>query len=343
MKKFNRVGLVLNGGCQEGAYQAGVITALAERGIDVDVISGQGIGGLNAAIVSCAKDTTQAAERLTQVWEELSLSLERDANLPVYIQYCLSAGHLIHYSSRMLKMLQALAKRCRVNLGIDPETGMLEDLVLSDMLKTFWNEEALANGKPLYIASYTTSSYLKGIGVGLLAATGRIATPKSQVVLIQQQDRRVMVPMVLGGTSTPLLFGTFRYNDKFRFDGRIGSVKTKSLHPLFSSLIEEQCDLVIAPFCKNPPVGLTVPVLSINPQTPLARSVGMTGAFVDYFCLEPGIVTRWVEQGYYDTLALIDVEEKRGILQDIKQEDAVEQPYHDAVQSVQTEISEEKC
>lgn len=342
MRTFRRVGLVLKGGCQEGAYQAGVVMALAERGISVEVISGEGVGALNAAIIASASSTATAADRLVQVWEELSLNVENEASLPVYLKYCLSAGHHIHYSKRALRLLTTLAKRTHVNLGIDTETGLLENNVLSEMLKEYWNEETLKTGKPFYIVTFKTSSYLKGIGVGLLSLPGRLRTPPSEAVKIQQLDPRIMVPMVLSSTATPLLFNTFRYNRQYHFDGRIGSVKSRTLHPLVTPLIKEQCDLIIAPFGETLLRDVRSPVLNISPLTPLARSTGLTGAFVDHFCLEPGIVARWGEQGYHDTLTILDLEEKKGVLRDVSDTPTPEQPYYDAVQSVEDEIREEK-
>lgn len=49
-QKRRRRGLVLEGGGAKGAWQFGVLQALAENGIEFDVVSGTSVGALNAAI-----------------------------------------------------------------------------------------------------------------------------------------------------------------------------------------------------------------------------------------------------------------------------------------------------
>ena len=55
------IGLVLSGGGAKGAYQAGVWTALAERGLTerVKAISGTSVGAINAAVFAAVRDPAQ--------------------------------------------------------------------------------------------------------------------------------------------------------------------------------------------------------------------------------------------------------------------------------------------
>lgn len=48
----NKIGLVLSGGGAKGAYQVGVVRALAEMNIKIGAISGASIGALNGAIIA---------------------------------------------------------------------------------------------------------------------------------------------------------------------------------------------------------------------------------------------------------------------------------------------------
>lgn len=344
MKRFNCVGLVLKGGCREGAYQAGVVAALAERNIEIDVLSGEGIGGLNAAIISTSETSKEAAERLGRIWEELALSLEKDADLPIFLQYCLSAGHRLHYSSTGLRILRRIAKRFHLNLGIDPITGMLEDVVLTDLLKDYLDEEKLATGKPLYAVTFKTSSYLHGLGISLLAATKRISTPPSNATLVQSVNRDVMKQFVLSTASLPLLFKSFRHNDNYHFDGRIGGVKLGLKDPLCLALAGHKCDLIIAPFCHEEMSLPEVAFIGINPVAPLARSFGLTGPMKDYFGLTPNMIEKWKRQGYYETLAVLDVEEKKGIFFEPEKHDVItdseEKPYSKVVKEIHEALTQ---
>lgn len=50
-----KTGLVLSGGGAVGAYQAGVVKALAECGAQISMVSGVSIGALNGAIIAASR------------------------------------------------------------------------------------------------------------------------------------------------------------------------------------------------------------------------------------------------------------------------------------------------
>ncbi len=59
----NENGLVLSGGGAVGAYQAGVVKALAECGTQISMVSGASIGAFNGAIIAASTDLSEAAVR----------------------------------------------------------------------------------------------------------------------------------------------------------------------------------------------------------------------------------------------------------------------------------------
>lgn len=74
-KGQGRLGLVLSGGGARGAYQVGVISALAEgyKGpIPFDVITGVSVGAINAVVLAeGADDFAAAADKLERLWRGL--------------------------------------------------------------------------------------------------------------------------------------------------------------------------------------------------------------------------------------------------------------------------------
>ncbi|HVJ01441.1 MAG TPA: patatin-like phospholipase family protein [Sphingomonas sp.] len=68
------VALVLQGGGALGSYQAGVIEALGESGIEIDWVAGISIGAINAAIVA-GNPPERRIERLRAFWGTLSSAL----------------------------------------------------------------------------------------------------------------------------------------------------------------------------------------------------------------------------------------------------------------------------
>ena len=70
----DEVALVLQGGGALGAYQAGVIEGLEEKGIEVDWVAGISIGAVNAAILA-GNIPEKRVVRLRGFWEEVTASL----------------------------------------------------------------------------------------------------------------------------------------------------------------------------------------------------------------------------------------------------------------------------
>ncbi|WP_231362817.1 patatin-like phospholipase family protein, partial [Escherichia coli] len=79
-----KTGLVLSGGGAVGAYQAGVVKALAECGTQISMVSGASIGALNGAIIAASPDLSEAAVRLEALWEHLGNNQVLSVNRAVY-------------------------------------------------------------------------------------------------------------------------------------------------------------------------------------------------------------------------------------------------------------------
>jgi NTE family protein len=74
------VAFVLSGGASLGASQAGMLTALYERGIEPDLLVGTSVGAINAAFVSSRPQDVETADELQRVWLGLSRSQIFPAN-----------------------------------------------------------------------------------------------------------------------------------------------------------------------------------------------------------------------------------------------------------------------
>lgn len=67
MDKNKKTALVLSGGGAKGAFQAGALQVLRDKGYTFDIISGVSVGTLNGAMLA-----TDQFETLIQVWENLT-------------------------------------------------------------------------------------------------------------------------------------------------------------------------------------------------------------------------------------------------------------------------------
>lgn len=64
--------LILQGGGSLGAFGCGAFKSINKSGINLDIIAGTSIGGINAAIIAGTKDMDDASNRLEDFWVELS-------------------------------------------------------------------------------------------------------------------------------------------------------------------------------------------------------------------------------------------------------------------------------
>lgn len=133
--------LVLSGGGAKGAYQAGVLSMLADKGISFDVVAGVSVGALNGVMV--AQDRT---EDMVQVWETVK---EKDVftkhSWPRIVLNNLSGGQSLYSLSPLKNILSGctdlalLQKRfyCGVTSLVDGKYTSLtnEDFESSEQLQ----------------------------------------------------------------------------------------------------------------------------------------------------------------------------------------------------------------
>ena len=126
-------GLVLSGGGAKGAYQVGVVKAIAERGIPISAISGTSIGAINGALLASSSSLAAGAEQLDKVWRGIvqrtpnDLRLDDGAVPPLILGLGLwQAISSAHHLGLGAQMVQGIAQkfwptgigRCRAS-GVD--------------------------------------------------------------------------------------------------------------------------------------------------------------------------------------------------------------------------------
>lgn len=101
MFELKGIGLVLSGGGGKGAYQVGVLKALAENGLldDVTAISGASIGAVNAMLYAM-----EDIELMYKAWEEIEMETVFDVNLEMLSQnrYYFSRDEMLSMISKYI-------------------------------------------------------------------------------------------------------------------------------------------------------------------------------------------------------------------------------------------------
>lgn len=266
LSKKNKVGLVLSGGGAKGAYQVGVMQAIQEMNIPIDMISGASIGALNGAVLASAPNLNIGITRLQELWkilptvEPVKFELNTSnhsivSKIPsptlkklIYFSLLVSLG--LRFSSPIGVVSSLLGKHI---LSTNKVESIFSDKALQAMLEKFLDLEMLQGSIPLYVSVFQqspekgalsdfSSALGDGIRTGLLGMDNSYSTFKhiQALGLSDQKD------MILASAALPLLFKAFRDASGRRFTdgGQGGLIKSQGNTPI-TPLIEAGCSHII--------------------------------------------------------------------------------------------------
>lgn len=156
-----KTGLVLSGGGAVGAYQAGVVKALAECGAQISMVSGVSIGALNGAIIAASPDLSEAAARLEALWKYLGENQVLSVNRSVYfslLKKLFQAMNLCQIPGRAGVLLTTLLRHISTINGFENPMAqpLLSDGPLTGLMDHYLDTDALSDGLPLYVSLYPT-------------------------------------------------------------------------------------------------------------------------------------------------------------------------------------------
>ncbi|EKH01977.1 hypothetical protein ECFRIK920_3548 [Escherichia coli FRIK920] len=163
-----KTGLVLSGGGAVGAYQAGVVKALAECGTQISMVSGASIGAFNGAIIAASTDLSEAAVRLEALWDHLGNNQVLSVNRLVYfslLKKLFQAMNLCQIPGRAGALLTTLLRHISTINGFDNLMAqpLLSDEPLTALMDHYLDTDALADGLPLYVSLYPTEGGMQDI------------------------------------------------------------------------------------------------------------------------------------------------------------------------------------
>lgn len=264
-----KLGLVLSGGGAKGAYHVGVIKALQELDIQIDMLSGASIGALNGAVLLSAKDQASGLAHLEQLWDKLpevqpiqfkgkeSLSdffgLKKNIDISTYISLLLASGLRLATPVGIPATLLALAFE---RLDLKNLEGICKQEPLSEMMEQFLNLECLNDSIPFYISTYKIKDYEKAIDRlrGTLTATASFLKAEflgvdnqfSEFYKIQDLTKDEQKSYILASAALPLIFLPQKDGQGNRFvDGGLGGALKSQGNTPITPLIEAGCTHII--------------------------------------------------------------------------------------------------
>jgi len=301
-----KVGLVLSGGGAKGAYQVGVLKALAELGTEVHAVSGASIGSLNGAILASASSLSEGAAHLEEIWLELAKNSPLELNKSVYPLLLLTAGMRISPQLNILSLaLPSLARRFFPNQE-SLDAAVLSNRPLNNLLDKYLCLDKLAEGLPFYVSVFKSRGVLMDFAGILKAEFGISNNPDSEYFHLQSLPQSQQQRMLMASAAIPIIFSDQRIGDEIYTDGGQGAWSKQHGNTPIKPLIEAGCNMVIVTHLNDGSLWSRhdfpdTTIMEIRPQTSLGRDKGMLGAVKDVLGFNSEKITSWIEQGYVDT------------------------------------------
>ena len=274
-----KVGLALTGGGATGACQVGMLKALSELGGQVDVLAGASVGALNAAVVAGAPSLDAAAQRLEALWLQDAPFMDMvmtgvRSRAPNTVDWCVSVLERLGVPSPM-------------------DDGVLSQKPLEELLDSYLDSAALADGPDVYISVYKSMGSLGDVLRLAGAETGLGDTPKSSFVRLQSLSPAEQQECLLASTALPFAFSSRSgYSD-----GGQGGWRRRQGNTPVEPLIGAGCDLIVvmhtdkgSPWRRDDYPDDTF--IEVRPHLDPSRGLR------DLFEWDEDILSSWIDQGY---------------------------------------------
>jgi len=317
-----RVGLVLSGGGAKGAYQVGVVKALAEMGTQVDAVAGASIGALNGAVVASAPSLAEGAARLEELWNTLASEPPLRHNLPAYLKLAMAGGMTLSFGNLDV-YIESLSRAIGLPLSTEflqyLSEGLLSSGPLHELMNRYLDPQALQQGLPLYISAFESQNAPGGLLAAIAAELGLRDTRPSEFFHVQSLAPEQQRDALLASAAIPVLFAGRRIGDKTYTDGGLGGWMTSQGNTPITPLLEAGIRNVIVTHLSDGSLWSRhafpdANVIEIRPQVPISRD----GSYSDLLGFDQHKIPSWIAQGYSDARAclqrVIDATEARTAL-----------------------------
>ncbi|MFW2177912.1 MULTISPECIES: patatin-like phospholipase family protein [unclassified Moraxella] len=306
----DKIGLVLSGGGAKGAYHVGVMQAMQELNIPVDMIAGASIGALNGAILASAPNLNEGITRMKNVWRVLPeqnpiqfgvrgvrFDLSPKQSLG-YITFLVSAG--LKFSNPI-----GIATTLVQNLEVE---SIIKDDVLQDLLQEYLDLSHLQKSIPLYVSIFpqthngkALTDFYMGIKDGFQTEILGINNHSSEFRHIQSLPLEQQKETILASSALPLLFKAYQDENQSRYTdgGQGGMIKSQGNTPI-EPLIKAGCKHIVVVHLDGTSLWHRhdfpeASIIEIRPSI----DMGGFGAMLDF---SEATVTKLIQTGYQDAI-----------------------------------------
>ncbi|MDR1511032.1 MAG: patatin-like phospholipase family protein [Synergistaceae bacterium] len=305
------IGLVLSGGGAKGAYQAGIVKALAEMDVPIAAISGASIGALNGAVTAASEFMPNAAERLEKLWRAIADDPPLGGKIPTSIRLLEAAGLRFSDDFRYTaRLLREIAHNLLPTI-LSPDTGALVDNSrIRKLLFEYVSVEQLAKGLPLYVSVHNTNKKLLETAIGSGLARLRIKqNPEAEFLHIQSLSREDQHTALLASAAIPFLLSAQEIEGESYVDGGFGGVLTSQGNTPISPLLDAGYNPIIVTSLSdrsewNKQKHPDAAIIEISREEKIDRASLLPEVF-DIISFQPAKIYSWMEQGYRDAIRCI--------------------------------------
>ena len=303
----NKIGLVLSGGGAKGAYEVGVVKALAERDLHIHAIAGASIGALNGAMMAASPNLAIAANRLEEVWQELAHSSPlRTKPVPYYIKLLSSAGLTFYGTQRIASLLSSFGLAGALNsLNSSSGSGVLSSEPLHRILNEYLDMDALQKGTDLYVSIYPYPGITRTASDIVMAELGIKENQLSEFRHIQSSPEVQQRAILLASAALPGIFDAQKIGDKYYTDGGQGGWRKAQGNTPIQPLLNAGIPNIIVTHLSDGSLWSrhdfpSANIVEIRPSRSIARGR------MDLIGFNSENIISWIEQGYQDAHICLD-------------------------------------
>jgi len=312
-----KLGLVLSGGGAKGAYEVGVMKALARACCKVEVISGASIGAVNGAVIAGSTDLATAAAKLEQIWTGLDNDhiLNFDMELTPTRIFGLTAAHILvrtYFSNPLTMVSGMLMQRLpslwnRLSENDKNYLSMLDHSPVENLIKSAVDFPYLCSDRAMdfYVSIFPATQHGGIIGLVRDLVRWTVSSDKSEFIQINACGVDDAAALILASAAIPLAFKPVEINNKRYYDGGMGErIKAQGNTPI-EPLVKAGCTHAIVVILGQ---GVLwdryewpdITALEIRPSQPLGE--GLLDSMLDF---DPARIRRLIKQGEDDALHML--------------------------------------
>jgi NTE family protein len=292
IKKRTKLGLALSGGGACGAYEVGVVKALARLGLEPQVIAGSSIGALNGAVLASCRINIAAVqlekiwgdlcpEKVLQPWPQLK---KRDSSpLSQWLRRKDSGNYSVGTSGKYR------------------EFTLFDDGPLDSILSSALNLKRLYKGKCFYVSVFPASQGLTGAFSDLFHWL--FSSRKSEFFHVQSLPQEKVLTILKASAAIPLAFPSQEINGRVYRDGCLGGRNTAQGSIPVQPLLDAGCTHIITVILDHDTrlkslARPEIKMVEIRPSKPILR----LGSIKSIFDFSPQRIRNLITMGEKDAL-----------------------------------------